>query len=162
MLDYRKREREDASRAATSRPGGSDHIQSTPPPSSRPLPCDGFLQSATTSVSPQTSQGSLSSRAQRAGFQSLQDLRRELSASSVSTTGTSNGEASQGRSTLASVSIQEESEEARDARLAAEDAAAVDGELKRYLEEELSSQDIDLLAYWDVRRQSTHILEFLC
>ncbi|OJT10844.1 hypothetical protein TRAPUB_12620 [Trametes pubescens] len=148
MLDYRKREREDAN-AAASAPASTS---STPQAPSSPTHLPGDNHCAYTTPEPsQALPGSRTSRSLRAGFESLQDLRRELSTSSVSTSGTSDSNAG---TNLASTSRQDESEEEREARLDAEDAAIVDAELTGYIEEGLSSQDVDLLTYWDTHSKT--------
>ena len=111
-------------------------------------------------VAPQTS-AARASRAQYAGFAALDDMHRmltEMAKSSSHSTLDDLGESNTFASSASQDTQPEETEEEREARLLAEDEAAVSAELERYLTESLTSDDVVLLDYWNVRRLLLHVL----
>ncbi|CDO76288.1 hypothetical protein BN946_scf184917.g4 [Trametes cinnabarina] len=151
MLAYCTRERQEQSQLGTST------AACAPGPSSSLLHLaarSASGRSSPTLLTPPSAPPSRSSRAQSAGFASLQELRRELSSSSIpSTTSDSNSQGE--RSTHASQRESEHDSEAEhEARLVEADKRTVEDELQRYVQEELSNWDVDLLYYWDTHARS--------
>ncbi|KAJ2994371.1 hypothetical protein NUW54_g7561 [Trametes sanguinea] len=143
MLAYRRREREPDLDSEMATRAGTSSLSNR-----RAIQAPQHTQSTTTVTVPhQPSSSSHPSRAQHSGFASLQQLRRELSSSSVTASSSSDDELD-GNPESGSVP-QQESDEDREARLKAEDLKAVEQELQRYVEKGQSSRDVNLLDFWD-------------